>query len=179
MWQHEKLSEQIHSWSTLACCWDVKQLTNNKKIAFSWVIFIHCRPVKLVTELLQSLWQGTFCLLPTKYAALVFRWFRGKSNVCLDSTGLFAYDTRGKTICRKVTVLWGHNFTCIQVHPQTNWRKITVLWEHSLTCTGKQMYLQTTASLALWLRRQRQERNIQGLNTTCDGIFLGRVIPVT
>ena len=29
MWQHVKLSEQIRPWDTLACCWDVKQATNN------------------------------------------------------------------------------------------------------------------------------------------------------
>ena len=28
VWQHVKLSEQICSWDTLACCWDVKQPTN-------------------------------------------------------------------------------------------------------------------------------------------------------
>ena len=29
VWQHVKLSEQTRSWDTLACCWDVKQPTNN------------------------------------------------------------------------------------------------------------------------------------------------------
>ena len=29
VWQHVKLSEQIHPWDTIACCWDVKQPTNN------------------------------------------------------------------------------------------------------------------------------------------------------
>ena len=29
VWQHVKLSEQIRPWDTLACCWDVKQPTNN------------------------------------------------------------------------------------------------------------------------------------------------------
>ena len=29
MWQHVQLSEQIRSRDTLACCWDVKQPTNN------------------------------------------------------------------------------------------------------------------------------------------------------
>ena len=29
MWQHTKLSEQISPQDTLACCWDVKQPTNN------------------------------------------------------------------------------------------------------------------------------------------------------
>ena len=28
VWQHVKLSEQIRPWDTLACCWDVKQPTN-------------------------------------------------------------------------------------------------------------------------------------------------------
>ena len=28
MWQHVKLSEQIRLWDTLACCWDVKQASN-------------------------------------------------------------------------------------------------------------------------------------------------------
>ena len=28
MWQRVKLSEQIHPWDTLACCWDAKQQTN-------------------------------------------------------------------------------------------------------------------------------------------------------
>ena len=28
VWQHVKLSQQIHPWDTLACCWDVKQQTN-------------------------------------------------------------------------------------------------------------------------------------------------------
>ena len=31
MWQHVELSEQIRPWDTLACCWDVKQPTNNKQ----------------------------------------------------------------------------------------------------------------------------------------------------
>ena len=30
MWQHVKLSEQIRPWDTLACCWDVKQPTNQQ-----------------------------------------------------------------------------------------------------------------------------------------------------
>ena len=30
MWQHIKLSEQIHPWDTLARCWDAKQLTNRQ-----------------------------------------------------------------------------------------------------------------------------------------------------
>ena len=29
MWQHVNLSAQICPWETLACCWDVKQPTNN------------------------------------------------------------------------------------------------------------------------------------------------------
>ena len=29
-WQQVKISEQIHPWDTLACCWDVQQPTNNK-----------------------------------------------------------------------------------------------------------------------------------------------------
>ena len=28
VWQHVKLSEQMHPWDTLACCWDIKQPTN-------------------------------------------------------------------------------------------------------------------------------------------------------
>ena len=28
VWQHVKLSVEIHPWDTLACCWDVKQPTN-------------------------------------------------------------------------------------------------------------------------------------------------------
>ena len=30
LWQHVQLSEQICPWDALACCWDIKQLTNNK-----------------------------------------------------------------------------------------------------------------------------------------------------
>ena len=30
VWQHVQLSEQISPWDTLACCWDVKQPTNNQ-----------------------------------------------------------------------------------------------------------------------------------------------------
>ena len=29
VWQYVKLSEQICPWNTLACCWDIKQPTNN------------------------------------------------------------------------------------------------------------------------------------------------------
>ena len=29
VWQHVKLSSQIRPWDTLACCWDIKQSTNN------------------------------------------------------------------------------------------------------------------------------------------------------
>ena len=29
VWQHVKLPEQIRPWDTLACCWDIKQPTNN------------------------------------------------------------------------------------------------------------------------------------------------------
>ena len=32
VWQHVKLSEQICPWDTLACCWDVKQPTNNNSL---------------------------------------------------------------------------------------------------------------------------------------------------
>ena len=31
VWRHIKLSVQIHPWDTLACCWDVKQPTNNNQ----------------------------------------------------------------------------------------------------------------------------------------------------
>ena len=30
VWQHRHLSEQIRPWGTLACCGDVKKLTNKK-----------------------------------------------------------------------------------------------------------------------------------------------------
>ena len=30
MWQHVHLSEQIRPWDTLACCWDVKQASNQQ-----------------------------------------------------------------------------------------------------------------------------------------------------
>ena len=36
-----------------------------------------------------------------------------------------------------------------------------------------------TSSLAWWLRRRPRERKILGSNPACDGIFPGRVIPVT
>ena len=36
-----------------------------------------------------------------------------------------------------------------------------------------------TASLALWLRRPPWERKVWGSNPACEGIFPGRVIPVT
>ena len=39
MWQHVKLSEQIHPWDTLACCWDVKQPTN--KLTFPLPSLLH------------------------------------------------------------------------------------------------------------------------------------------
>ena len=32
VWQHVKLSVQIRPWDTLACCWDVKQLTTNNPL---------------------------------------------------------------------------------------------------------------------------------------------------
>ena len=32
VWQHVQLSEQIHPWDTLACCWDIKQPTNNNAL---------------------------------------------------------------------------------------------------------------------------------------------------
>ena len=34
VWQYVKLSEQIHPWDTLVCCWDVKQPTNNNQTCF-------------------------------------------------------------------------------------------------------------------------------------------------
>ena len=36
-----------------------------------------------------------------------------------------------------------------------------------------------TTSLDKWLRRMPQKRKVQSSNPTCDGIFPGRVIPVT
>ena len=38
VWQHVQLSEQICPWDTLACCWDVKQPSNNQtnQCACSW-----------------------------------------------------------------------------------------------------------------------------------------------
>ena len=35
MWQHIHLPEQIHPWDTLACCWDVKQTTNQQTARWS------------------------------------------------------------------------------------------------------------------------------------------------
>ena len=34
VWQHIQLSEQVHPWDTLACCWDIKQATNNSSLLF-------------------------------------------------------------------------------------------------------------------------------------------------
>ena len=38
VWQHVKLCEQIRPWDTLACCWDVKQPTNNNPVSFRQVM---------------------------------------------------------------------------------------------------------------------------------------------
>ena len=39
VWQYVKLSEQIHPWDTLACCWNVKQPTNITRVALPWSAF--------------------------------------------------------------------------------------------------------------------------------------------
>ena len=35
VWQHVILSVQIYSWDTLACCWDIKQATNQQTTNFT------------------------------------------------------------------------------------------------------------------------------------------------
>ena len=38
VWQHVKLSEQIRPWDRLACCWDVKQASNQPTTAVFKVV---------------------------------------------------------------------------------------------------------------------------------------------
>ena len=45
--------------------------------------------------------------------------------------------------------------------------------------SGSPLHLSATASLAKWLRRSPREGKIRGSNPACDGIFPGRIIPVT
>ena len=40
VWQHVKLSEQVRPGDTLACCWDVKQPTNNKQTNCSLLLYV-------------------------------------------------------------------------------------------------------------------------------------------
>ena len=43
VWQHVTLSEQIRPWDTLACCWDVKQPTNNNNSKVKeWAGLVGC-----------------------------------------------------------------------------------------------------------------------------------------
>ena len=59
--------------------------------------------------------------------------------------------------------------------------RISSLGRGDACFNGQHLYFpyQVTVSLAWWLRRPPRERKIRGLNPACDGIFPGRVIPVT
>ena len=67
MWQHVNLSEQIRPWGTLACCWDVKQPTNNSitEVCLSLLLKCVCRYYRSVfvaiTEVCLSLLQKCVC----------------------------------------------------------------------------------------------------------------------
>ena len=50
VWQHVKLSEQIRPWDTLACCWDVKQPTNNQQTNVVIIIIIIIIIIILITN---------------------------------------------------------------------------------------------------------------------------------
>ena len=66
-----------------------------------------------------------------------------------------------------------------QTNKKTKQKKKTQ--PHSTTDDGRQDVYSAhmTASLANWLRRPPRKRKTRGSNPTCDGIFPGRVIPVT
>ena len=69
MWQHVKLSVQIRPWDTLACCWDVKQPTNNNnskksvcRQCFCTRLGLSCWDVGCLTSQQQaSVSQGQVC----------------------------------------------------------------------------------------------------------------------
>ena len=51
VWQHVKLSEQIRPRDTLACCWDVKQASNQQTLSFCCSMFVeHPDVAKLEVE---------------------------------------------------------------------------------------------------------------------------------
>ena len=56
MWQHIKLSKQIRSWGTLACCWDVKQHTDQQ------TNLMHCWFTQLEHRQTQYLSESRFCV---------------------------------------------------------------------------------------------------------------------
>ena len=70
VWQHVKLSEQIRPWDTLACCWDVKQPTNQPT------------PTLVRQGLLWHLWAlvcfhcGVTCALVAESTHCVTLWHR-------------------------------------------------------------------------------------------------------
>ena len=66
VWQHVKSSEQIRPWDRLACCWDVKQPTNNNN-HISRSLVCHLLPGACWTE--------------TSTANNVFLWCRFERDV--------------------------------------------------------------------------------------------------
>ena len=66
MWQHVKLSVQIRPWDTLACCWDIKQATNQNHVRNDNIMFHQCHVCHKNIPLHQchniiSLHQGLLC----------------------------------------------------------------------------------------------------------------------
>ena len=62
------------------------------------------------------------------------------------------------------------------VHPLSH---LLQHWRGCLVSVLPFCFLSGTTLLASWLRRRPREPKIRGSNPDCDGIFLGRVIPVT
>ena len=51
VWQHIKLSVQIHPWDTLACCWDIKQPTHKQTYSHVQLVSVACIVFSLSLDL--------------------------------------------------------------------------------------------------------------------------------
>ena len=117
VWQHVKLSSQIRPWDTLACCWDVKQPTNNNNPLASLALPHHFS--------LPSLDGIAMCMLKYDQSKYGFAWYTMSVYLAMfhcsnplflcSVTSAFRYIC-GPACCHAVLYTWSRSSShCVKV----------------------------------------------------------------
>ena len=110
MWQHVKLSEQIHPWDTLACCWDVKQPTNKQTLLCTCVkllVPVQPRHSCFVPPFFVSLriikaYASFLCNLVSQFVHGCLIWFLCRSLLYVICLGVLTYSVYSFRLLSKV-----------------------------------------------------------------------------